>query len=577
LAACTVFAAGVFFANPARAAEAADPFVSGASLIAADQAAASGGRETWAADMPAVDLKWLDLHGMHLMSFGSQMSGDGVFILDLGRTMPDGSYENIKVFIDGQGTVLFRSDYDRISSAFSDGFMIAGHYIKDDRIRQPGELSGPPGSMDTYVDKTGRELIPPGSYDSMEDFHEGMAAVAVNSEYGGTLCGYLDKSGALAIPLRFKEALPFREGLAPVQNAADGLWGFIDKTGAQVIPFAYDLALPFSEGLAYVQLGGRAGYIDKENNIVVPIDLAADLLQPKWANPDPSFYNGRAVARVNTAFKYSSPNGPGEETTQDHLYGYIDKTGAFVIEPNLLSAEPFYRDLALADYANAAFTPMPSALIDRDGNRVTPFWTYNYSKLYSDINGSTLYPVWGFSDSAGPTGCGALNGNGAEVVPLRFYSVSEFDGGAAIAIVQDANRDTRVALLRETPASALPQAGRLIKIEIDGERLSLPDADPVIENDRTLVPLRYVFEALGAEPVWDEAARTVTSIHNGAEIRLRIDDPTARVNGEDVVLDAAPVLRGGRTLVPIRFIAESFGARVDWDEARRAVVIDTRR
>jgi hypothetical protein len=85
--------------------------------------------------------------------------------------------------------------------------------------------------------------------------------------------------------------------------------------------------------------------------------------------------------------------------------------------------------------------------------------------------------------------------------------------------------------------------------------------------------MRYIFEAPGAEVAWDADARAVTGTKDGTEIRLVIDSPTAWVNGEEVALEAPPVLRGGRTLVPIRFIAESLGAEVEWDAARRTVVI----
>jgi hypothetical protein len=577
-----ILALGIPFAAPARAAEAADPFAPGASLVAADAAAASGGRESWAADMPAMEITWLDLKGARLMAYGSgQAGGDGVFGLSLGRGTGDGGFENLYVALDNRGTVLFRSDYNTVER-FSDGFMIAGRYVRDDRVRQPGELSAPPVTLYTYVDKAGRELIPPGSYAEITDFHEGLAAVAAGTNgdpvSGDFLWGYLDATGALAIPPRFKAALDFREGLAPVRDAASGKWGFIDRSGQPVIPFAYDLALPFSEGLAYVQLDGRAGYIDKENRVAIPIELAAELPQsgnPNWMeDPDPSFYRGRAVVRVNAEFRHYVEY--GNERAVDHLYGYIDTSGAFVIEPKLFGAQPFYREHVLVTYANAAFTILPSALIDRDGARVTPFWNYSFFDYASAKGGADLHVVSGFA--LNERGVGVLNGNGAELVPLRFTVISEFDDdGVALAVVnEDPEKDPRVALLRARPESALPQAGRLIKIEIDGERLPLPDADPVIENGRTLVPMRYIFEALGAEVSWNEAEQSVRAEKEGTELRLQIGASAARVNGAEILLDTAPVIRGGRTLVPIRFIAESLGARVDWDAERRTVVIDTR-
>jgi hypothetical protein len=211
-------------------------------------------------------------------------------------------------------------------------------------------------------------------------------------------------------------------------------------------------------------------------------------------------------------------------------------------------------------------------LIDRNGDRVTPFWFYGFRTYTKKRRGEAeFYPVVYFEGY----GEGVLNGNGAEVVPLRFDVVSGLSGVAVVAVSLNGNAPPSVALLRETSASALPAAGKLIKVEVDGNRLVLPDADPVIENGRTLVPLRYIFEALGAEVAWDEAAHTVTGTKDGTDIWLKIDDNTARVNGADVILEAPPILRGGRTLVPVRFIAESLGAEVEWNEATRTVSVET--
>jgi hypothetical protein len=224
-------------------------------------------------------------------------------------------------------------------------------------------------------------------------------------------------------------------------------------------------------------------------------------------------------------------------------------------------------------YANAAFTLQPSAYIDLDGNRVTPFWSYsNYLDYTRRAGDGALFAVSEFE--GGGNGVGALNINGAEVIPLRFDLISNFLNGAALAFASNEPRvPVGVALVRETSESGLPAAGRLIKVEIDGKRLVLPDADPVIENGRTLAPMRYIFETLGAEVEWNASDRSVTGTKDGAEIRLVIDSPSALVNGAEVALDTPPVLRSGRTLVPVRFIAESLGAEVEWDAARRTVVI----
>lgn len=115
-----------------------------------------------------------------------------------------------------------------------------------------------------------------------------------------------------------------------------------------------------------------------------------------------------------------------------------------------------------------------------------------------------------------------------------------------------------------------------ITVTIDGERLS-GDTPPVIEGGYTLVPLRAIFEALGAEVHWDEKTRTVTGSKGTATVKLVVGEKTAYVGGKPVTLDVAGKMINGRTMVPLRFIGEALGARVDWNDAQRMVVIRTDR
>ena len=99
------------------------------------------------------------------------------------------------------------------------------------------------------------------------------------------------------------------------------------------------------------------------------------------------------------------------------------------------------------------------------------------------------------------------------------------------------------------------------------------DQPPVIINGRTLVPMRAIFEALTATVEWDDATRTVTSVRGGTVIQLTIGSDTAFVNSLPNTLDVPAQIISGRTMVPVRFIAESVGASVDWDGVSRSVYI----
>ncbi|MBT9154349.1 MAG: Oligopeptide-binding protein AppA [Firmicutes bacterium] len=91
------------------------------------------------------------------------------------------------------------------------------------------------------------------------------------------------------------------------------------------------------------------------------------------------------------------------------------------------------------------------------------------------------------------------------------------------------------------------------------------DVPPVILQGRALVPMRAIFEALGATVHWDEATKTVTAYRRESAVVLTIGSRTAWVNGPVSTLDVAPSIVAGRTLVPLRFVAEALGAEVGWD------------
>lgn len=124
------------------------------------------------------------------------------------------------------------------------------------------------------------------------------------------------------------------------------------------------------------------------------------------------------------------------------------------------------------------------------------------------------------------------------------------------------------ALLTITGASA---QGR-IDIQINGEYIKT-DVDPYVKNNRTLVPVRFVAEALAAESVsWDGSSQKVY-ISGENDITLTIGSNKAYVNGSQHILDTAPEITADRTFLPARFIAENLGASVDWSDEQQTVLI----
>jgi len=98
-------------------------------------------------------------------------------------------------------------------------------------------------------------------------------------------------------------------------------------------------------------------------------------------------------------------------------------------------------------------------------------------------------------------------------------------------------------------------AGAPIRVTINGAPLTM-DVAPTLQNGRTLVPMRAIFEALGAQVHWDEATRTIRAYRREDAIILELGNRTAWVNGPSRQLDIAPVAVGGRTMVPLRFVLD---------------------
>jgi len=112
-----------------------------------------------------------------------------------------------------------------------------------------------------------------------------------------------------------------------------------------------------------------------------------------------------------------------------------------------------------------------------------------------------------------------------------------------------------------------------IKVLINGVKLEF-DTNPVLISDRTFVPMRKIFETLRANVIWEESTQTVTAVKGETTIVLQINNAVAKINGKSVQLDAAPCVINDRTLVPIRFIAQSLGAQVGWNGETSVVSID---
>lgn len=151
------------------------------------------------------------------------------------------------------------------------------------------------------------------------------------------------------------------------------------------------------------------------------------------------------------------------------------------------------------------------------------------------------------------------NNNYRQIGPIRVIVNSKSD-----APVNDDNKSVIILQLNNKTA------------KVNGVAKSL-DVPPFTLDGRTMVPIRFVGEALGAKINWDQAAQKVTLTLQGTTVELWIDKSEARVNGKKVFMDVPAKIMKGRTMVPIRFVSESFNQEVSFDNATSTITITGKR
>ena len=121
------------------------------------------------------------------------------------------------------------------------------------------------------------------------------------------------------------------------------------------------------------------------------------------------------------------------------------------------------------------------------------------------------------------------------------------------------------------PASANSE----VSVYVDDTKLEF-DVSPTIVEGRTMVPIRAIFEALGATVEWDGTTSTAIAVKEQTTVKIQIDNSNMYVNEEVKVLDVPAMLKDGRTLVPLRAVSEAFECDVQWEDATKSAKIYTK-
>lgn len=128
------------------------------------------------------------------------------------------------------------------------------------------------------------------------------------------------------------------------------------------------------------------------------------------------------------------------------------------------------------------------------------------------------------------------------------------------------------SILAFLTAILLTVSASAVNLYIDTAKIET-DVPPAVVNGRTLVPVRAIFESLGATVTWDQETKTATGTRDDVTVIITINDTTAYVNGEAKTLDVPAQLINNRTMVPARFISEAMGCDVTWDQATQTAAV----
>lgn len=187
--------------------------------------------------------------------------------------------------------------------------------------------------------------------------------------------------------------------------------------------------------------------------------------------------------------------------------------------------------------------------------------TINNGKMYAFVDSQTnadahieLTPATSIS-----------NGKGT----LKVYSDKETQADIVVAIRDNDTNKIYAKTLTYTfgPEDAVVSSTVVMTIGssdfvVNNDVVTVEDSAPYVAKDRTFVPFRALGEAIGAEVVWDNDARTVTYTLGKTEIVMTIGETSYTVNGEEKTMDVAPEITGDRTYVPVRFVGEALGFKV---------------
>jgi hypothetical protein len=182
------------------------------------------------------------------------------------------------------------------------------------------------------------------------------------------------------------------------------------------------------------------------------------------------------------------------------------------------------------------------------------------------------------TDDASGVASLTVQGNSVTILPGGAFSVTvHLVMGANTILVQAVDVSGNITKRQVSITRVLPTTTVVVTIDssqmlVNDEAVFL-DALPIIIHGRTMLPIRALIEALGGTVEWDPSLRTIRLTLGPGVVTLTVGKNTADVDGRTVALDVPPTITNGRTLVPLRFVAENLGCQVTWNSATRTATV----
>ncbi len=217
-------------------------------------------------------------------------------------------------------------------------------------------------------------------------------------------------------------------------------------------------------------------------------------------------------------------------------------------------------------------------VLTQRGNIVTGHYTHDQGRIEGAVSGNQMNGTWSeyptyapkkdagdvrFIMSADGKTFGGSWGYGSSLSDGDWTGSKRLTPVAPVAKFDGQNSQKKIILQINHP-----------NISADGELLNL-DSPPVLKDGRTLLPIRAITEAMGGNVAWDNQERKVTVKAKGSTVEMWLDKKTIRSNGQNKNIDVAPTIINGRTMVPVRFVADNLpDCDITWDNDTKSAVIN---